>query len=203
MISGDFNIDLLKFGSHSETDEFMNILGTHFFQPRILQPTRITNHSATLIDNIFFNSLDHFAISGNIINDISDHMANFLIINKFSSLPDNVKIYNRDYSKLDQSALIQEVQRADWEDLFSNASNVSNPSTFFYCFYTKISDIVDKHIPIKELSKKEKKVQSKPWITHGIRTSIQIKNKFYKKYLKQNTNFILIDLNFIEIRLII
>jgi hypothetical protein len=106
MISGDFNIDLLKFGSHSETDEFMNILGTHFFQPHILQPTRITNHSATLIDNIFFNFLDHFAISGNIINDISDHMANFLIINKFSSLPDNVKIYNRDYSKLDQSALI-------------------------------------------------------------------------------------------------
>jgi hypothetical protein len=109
-------------------------------------------------------------------------MANFLIINKFSSLPDNVKIYNRDYSKLDQSALIQEVQRVDWEDLFSNASNVSNPSTFFDCFYTKISDIVDKHIPIKELSKKEKKVQSKPWITHAIRTSIQIKNKFYKKY---------------------
>ena len=62
MISGDFNIDLLKFGSHSETDEFMNILGTHFFQPHILQPTRITNHSATLIDNIFFNFLDHFAI---------------------------------------------------------------------------------------------------------------------------------------------
>lgn len=113
MISGDFNIDLLKFGSHSETGEFMNILGTHFFQPHILQPTRITDHSATLIDNIFFNSLDHFAISGNIINDISDHMANFLIINKFSSLSDNVKIYNRDYSKLDQSALILEVQRVD------------------------------------------------------------------------------------------
>jgi hypothetical protein len=155
MISGDFNIDLLKSGSHSETDEFMNILGTHFFQPHILQPTRITDHSATLIDNIFFNSLDHFAISGNIINDISDHMANFLIINKFSSLPDNVKIYNRDYSKLDESALIQEVQRVDWEDLFSNASNVSNPSTFFDCFYTKISDIVDKHIPIY-LRKKRK-----------------------------------------------
>lgn len=59
VISGDFNIDLLKFGSHSETDEFMNILGTNFFQPHILQPTRITDHSATLIDNIFFNSLEH------------------------------------------------------------------------------------------------------------------------------------------------
>ena len=102
MISGDFNIDLFKFGSHPETDEFMNILGTNFFQPHISLPTRITDHSATLIDNIFFNSLEHYAISGNIINDISDHMANFLIINKFSSLPDNIKIYKRDYSKLDE-----------------------------------------------------------------------------------------------------
>lgn len=94
MISGDFNIDLLKFGSYSETDEFMNILGTKFFLPHILQPTRITDHSGTLTDNIFFNSLEHYAVSGN-INDISDHMANFLIINKFSSLPDNIKIYKR------------------------------------------------------------------------------------------------------------
>ena len=74
MITGDFNLDLLKFGSHSETDEFLNILLTNFFQPHILQPTRITDHSATLIDNIFFNSLEHFAISGNIIYNIADHL---------------------------------------------------------------------------------------------------------------------------------
>ena len=96
------------------------------------------------------------------MNDISEHMANFLIINKFSSLPDNIKIYKRDYSKLDESVLKLEVQRVVWEDRFSNISNGSNPSTFFDCFYTKISNIVDKHVPIKELSKKEKKVQSKP-----------------------------------------
>ena len=51
---GDFNIDLLKFESHSATDGFLNTLGSNFFQPYILQPTRITDHSATLIDNIFF-----------------------------------------------------------------------------------------------------------------------------------------------------
>ena len=57
-ILGDFNIDLLKYGSHQITDDFINTLGTLFFQPYILQPTRITDHSATLIDNIFFNSID-------------------------------------------------------------------------------------------------------------------------------------------------
>ena len=63
-IQGDFNLDLLKFESHLVTDDFLNTLGSYFFQPHILQPTRITDHSATLIDNIFFNSIEHFTVSG-------------------------------------------------------------------------------------------------------------------------------------------
>ena len=112
---GDFNIDLLKFKSHSATDGFLNTLGSNFFQPYIMQPTRITNHSATLIDNIFFNSIEHFTISGNIVYDLSDHLPNFLIFNKFSSLPSNVKIFKRDYSKFDQQAFISEIQLIDWK----------------------------------------------------------------------------------------
>ena len=53
---GDFNINLLNFETH--TDTFMNTLGSYCFHPQILQPTRITDHSATLIDNIFINSLN-------------------------------------------------------------------------------------------------------------------------------------------------
>ena len=96
---GDFNIDLLKFKSHSATDGFLNTLGSNFFQLYIMQPTRITNHSATLIDNIFFNSIEHFTISGNIVYDLSDNFPNFLIFNKFSSPPSNFKIFKRVYSK--------------------------------------------------------------------------------------------------------
>ena len=46
-IQGDFNLDLLKIDSYPTTDDFINILGSNFFQPYILQPTRITDHSAT------------------------------------------------------------------------------------------------------------------------------------------------------------
>ena len=65
IIIGDFNIDLLKFELHSATDGFLSTLGSNFFQPYIPQPTRITDHSAALIDNIFLNSIEHFRISGN------------------------------------------------------------------------------------------------------------------------------------------
>ena len=51
---GDFNVDLLKVDSHQNSDKFLNTMGPYFFQPHVLQQTRITDHSATLIDNIFF-----------------------------------------------------------------------------------------------------------------------------------------------------
>ena len=89
-ILGDFNFDLLKFENHYPTNDFINIISSFCFKAHILQPTRITDHSKTLIDNIFFNSLEHSTISENIIYDITDHLPNFLIFDKFSSLHNNV-----------------------------------------------------------------------------------------------------------------
>ena len=43
---------------------------------------------------------------------------------------------------------------------------------------------MDRHIPVKEMTGKERKFQSKPWITPGIQVSIHTKNKYYEKYLK-------------------
>ena len=70
VLLGDFNLDLLKFESHPSTENFLSTLGSYYFQPQILQPARITDHSATLIENIFFNSLEHFSINGNLCYDI-------------------------------------------------------------------------------------------------------------------------------------
>ena len=49
----------------------------------ILQPTRVTKKSKTLIDNIFFNSLEFVTISGNITHSISDHLIQFVILEDF------------------------------------------------------------------------------------------------------------------------
>ena len=68
------------------------------FQPMVTKPTRITDHSATLIDHIFFNSLEYYTVSGNIIYDISDHLPNFVLI-------DNANIQNK--SKKSSNVTIQ------------------------------------------------------------------------------------------------
>ena len=95
---GDFNIDLLNYESHHLTEEYINTMNSLSFQPMITKPTRITDYSATLIDHIFFNSLEYYTVSGNIIYDISDHLPNFVLI-------DNANIQNK--SKKSSNVTIQ------------------------------------------------------------------------------------------------
>ena len=52
---GDFNVNLLNYNEHNQTNEFLDSLASNSFIPFILQPTRITSHSNTLIDNVFSN----------------------------------------------------------------------------------------------------------------------------------------------------
>ena len=181
LIMGDFNLNLINYESYTGTNDFINTIGSYFFHPHILQPTRLTDHSATLIDNIFFNSVVHHTISGNIIYDLTDHLPNFLIINKFSTLPKNSKIFRRDYSNFNESLLSQEIQSINWNE---EITNDGNPNSLFDAFYTKLTAIIDKHIPLRQLSKRDINHFSKPWITLGIRISIKQKNNYYNKYIK-------------------
>ena len=63
-ITGDFNLDLLKHECHSVTAQFIESLFAFGFLPMITKPTRITAHSATLIDNIFTNNTTVSSKSG-------------------------------------------------------------------------------------------------------------------------------------------
>ena len=56
---------------HNQTNEFLDSLASNSFIPLILQPTRITSHSNTLIDNIFLNFIDPDIRSGNLTATIS------------------------------------------------------------------------------------------------------------------------------------
>jgi hypothetical protein len=78
-IAGDFNIDLLN-QNNNLTSQFLNNMYSNNLVPFINLPTRITDHSATLIDNIFTNSRK--IIKSAILQcDISDHFPIFIAVN--------------------------------------------------------------------------------------------------------------------------
>ena len=76
-----YNISLLKYDTHGPTQEFADLLYSHSLLPCITKPTRVTAKSASLIDNIFCNSVlyDDHAFTVILYTDISDHFPFFFI----------------------------------------------------------------------------------------------------------------------------
>ena len=72
---GDYNLNILNYESHRLTGDFVDLLSSHSFLPLITRSTRITNCSATLIDNIFTNHVENLEYSTQrlLVTDVSDH----------------------------------------------------------------------------------------------------------------------------------
>ena len=109
----------MNYNEHNQTNEFLDSLASNSFIPLILQPTRITSHSNTLIDNIISNVIHADIISGNLTATISDYLPQFSIIpNMFGNISGNKSnIYEPDWSKSDLENFILDYFSVDWEDL--------------------------------------------------------------------------------------
>ena len=121
-LAGDVNIDILKINESEIVDRYLACLIGGGFLPTITVPTRITATSRTLIDNIFINNFQSIKNSGVIVDDCSDHLPIFLIMN----LPARVQHVNEqnvnahlktsvfDYRKLDTLARHVQVKLHDF-----------------------------------------------------------------------------------------
>ena len=100
----DFNVNLLNYNDHTSTNKFLHSLESNSVIPYLLQPTRITDHSETLIDNIFSNVVTVDAVSGNLTATISDHLPQIMIVQNVLVNPplNRFSIYESDWSSLDQ-----------------------------------------------------------------------------------------------------
>ena len=81
----------------------------------------------------------------------------------------------------------------DWDSEMEIDKNDVNFST--EKFFSKMSTIIDKHMPVKKLKAKECKQQLKPWITPTIVAKIKTKNKLYKKLVKSKSRDIRLQFN--------
>ena len=105
---GDLNVDLLKINMHYQSNDFYNSLSSTFFTPFILQPTRL--HSKTLIDNIFFNSLEYQSVSGNLSIEISEGFI------KERSLP-KTNLFKRDFRNFNEKEFEETVLKMNKDEL--------------------------------------------------------------------------------------
>ena len=182
---GDFNVNLLNYNEHNQTNEFLDSLAFNSFIPSILQATRITSHSNTPIDNIFSNVTDPDIISGNLTATISDHLPQFSIIpNMFGNISGNKSnIYERDWSKFYRENFILDYFSVDWDNLLKIDELNADNSTKIYL--DKINMLLDSYAPLKKINKYKLKFKSKPLITLCLQKSISVKNKLLANFINK------------------
>jgi len=183
---GDFNIDVLKFDSNREILKYLDMLLSYNYLPYSVLPTRITDSTSTLIDHIYYRSkfkqaaynIDK-AINGVIVTDITDHLANCLVLPfclPFKSSPDRPLI--RLFSQENKSKFSSECLSYDWTNNVYNCSDVNVAYDNFYIF---LKNTFEKCFPLVKLSRKRSK--DKKWITQEIIKLSKIKSNLYKTWV--------------------
>jgi hypothetical protein len=176
---GDYNINLLNSNSHSQTQDFVDNCFTNGCIPMINKPTRITQYSATLIDNIITNNILNIScIQGLLLTDISDHLP-VVYINKDNRLQEtDVTIKKRLLNIRNINKFKSRLSEFSFEDLYKIENG--QEATSYFC--NQINSLYDQCFPVKTLKKRY--CFRKPWLTDGLRNSIKCKNKLYRIYMK-------------------
>ena len=137
-IVGDFNLNLLNVESNKQIEEFVNQMYSMSYYPMISKATRITGHSATLIDNIFTNNMVNNTVSGILITDITDHLPVFAIYGCNLSVEKNLnqKAYRRQLSEITIQNFQSELLSQEWNEVYSQVNVDTAYAKFINIFTT-------------------------------------------------------------------
>ena len=155
VLLGDFNIDLINFNNNTESSDFLETITSNSLMPLILQPTRITSHSKTLIDNIFTNITEKSVKLGNITCSISDHLAQFAILQvQTPNQTHNETELKRDFTKFNKNDFTLDFLQVDMEAHLKIRNNNADYSMTQLLNITEA--ILDKRAPYKKITKHKK-----------------------------------------------
>ena len=184
-ITGDYNLDLLKYEKHRPTSDFIETLYSHNFMHMVNKPTRVTQHSATLIDNIFTNEfcddLKHH--QGIFYTDLSNHFPIFHINQHLNPQyeTDNY-ILKRIMHPTNIADFVTECNSMDWASIVC----LNDAQLAYTSFHDTFSKIYNRHFPLKRFKFSYR--NRKPWLTNELKMLIKQKNKMFIKQKKYQTD---------------
>ena len=156
-VCDDYNIDLLKVKTNNHYCEYFDEVVSQGFIPRITLPTRISEQSSTLIDNIYTNNIDERESSGILLNQISDHRMIFTLIENFSYVtqaPKFVEIQTNDPESIQN--FVNELDELNIYNHLQTAID-SSPDVNYHTILELLSTVKDKHLPKKMVKFNRKK----------------------------------------------
>ena len=184
----DSNVDLLKYGRCENATKLVDTFSEFGFAPLISRPTRITNHSASLIDHIFSNNCHTITQSGIITENLSDHLA--VYVNLLLD-PNKVNHKISEDTNSHEQYLINDEKLVDFKKEIANTDwtfldQVYSADEKFEKFEHEYTKIYQKNFPPKTKRSKKRKTD-KPWILPWLQSACDRKNAMYKTFVKHPT----------------
>ena len=166
---------------NAASSSFFNGMNTLSLLPVITKPTRITDSSCTLIDNIFSSYLSNFT-SGILTADITDHLPIFIVYRKFFSssvqLPQKIS-----FRIINETSLVNLCRGLNCENL-SELIYENDLDKSIELLNEKILYYYNIHCPIKTKFISPKDID-KPWINLQLKNDMK-KRQSYFRLFKQN-----------------
>ena len=188
MIAGDFNLNLLNANSHAPTGDFINNMMSFFFLPTICKPTRISDTSATLIDNIFINCIKQECCSAIVYNDVSDHLPIALHINANLRKPlKQGTCVRRFFTATSIVNFKNHLTNTNWDNLAYLLCTEPDSSAVFNNFTSTFNQIFDEHFPACNIKLSNRMIPRHEWMTKGLMKSCIKKSKLYRAYCNHKT----------------
>ena len=132
---GDYNLDLLKYQSHGATNEFLSSMISHSFFPIIRNPTRITESSISLLDNIFTNCIRNNFSAAIIYSDISDHFPIAVRFEEGDIKNKSCNVYtSRSFDPQSICNFNEKLKNTVWDDVCTSLTCSNDPSEAYRFF---------------------------------------------------------------------
>lgn len=155
LICGDWNLNFLD-TELINVKYLRNIFECFNLKEYIKKPTRITNNSETLLDNVVSNIESDILICHSVFNGLSDHDAQLMFLTCDLSSPDYYKT-KRLFSNSNVEQFSNQLSTFDWSILYNN-QDINVNFDLFVQTVSNTFNVVFKHKKIKQSSNQTKKM---------------------------------------------
>ena len=189
ILAGDFNVDLTHYDTDKHCQNLIETMTKYGFFQLVSRPTRITDHSATLIDHVYSNNVQHTHSCNVLTVDLSDHLATLATIslgqyshiagsrNKRHRVDHGINTEKRVFNEPNNLKFIELIGSEMWEEVTSE-----NCADEQYNKFIKIyGQHYDEAYPVKtnHVRRKFERQDPKPFMLPWLEIACARKNKLF------------------------
>jgi len=193
VFTGDFNVDLVKYEHDTAGQNIVAVFEKYGFVQLVSRPTRVTDHSATLIDHVYTNEILSTASCHVLTVNISDHLATLttLRLNNQSNKSARASLGEKSKHQLAyrkfNAAAHAEFKRMIESETWRKAYSMSSANDQYRKFEETYKKHYDYAYPLKRPAKRRKNERRdpKPWILPWLEDACARRQHLFHKKIKE------------------